>query len=185
MPFKKLGLDSQRAKKLASKLHVHFVNYTARIVCTKRALFNTSINPHQEAVLDQACNLLISMIFFPEEELYGTRYQSGSFPINVGSGLPPAQEAGEFFWRKARPISGLNPPDPPPTPQNPLPVPPPRQKGTNLLHFKFCIHLHTHQDLELKYCRVMGQNWDTDAHAHMTYQAPITGLHSPTLLPFL
>ena len=31
----------------------------------------------------------------------------------------------------------------------------------------------------------MGQNWDTGAHAHVTYQAPITGLHSPTLLPFL
>ena len=30
-----------------------------------------------------------------------------------------------------------------------------------------------------------GKNWDTDAHAHVTYQAPITGLHSPTLLPFL
>ena len=30
-----------------------------------------------------------------------------------------------------------------------------------------------------------GKNWDTDAHAHMTYQAPTTGLHSPTLLPFL
>ena len=24
-----------------------------------------------------------------------------------------------------------------------------------------------------------------DTHAHMTYQAPTTGLHSPTLLPFL
>ena len=30
-----------------------------------------------------------------------------------------------------------------------------------------------------------GENWDTDAHAHVTYQAPITGLHNPTLLPFL
>jgi len=28
-----------------------------------------------------------------------------------------------------------------------------------------------------------GKNWDMDAHEHMTYQAPITGLH--TLLPFL
>jgi hypothetical protein len=33
---------------------------------------------------------------------------------------------------------------------------------------------------------VCGKNRDTnDAHAHVTYQAPITGLHSPTLLPFL
>ena len=29
-PFKKLGLDSQRAKKLASKLHVHSVNFAAK-----------------------------------------------------------------------------------------------------------------------------------------------------------
>ena len=30
-----------------------------------------------------------------------------------------------------------------------------------------------------------GKNWDADAHALMTYQAPTTGLHSPTLLPLL
>ena len=59
------------------------------------------------------------------------------------------------------------------------------KKGTNLLLFQTGIHLHTHQDLKLKRCRVMGENWDTDAHAHVTYQAPITGLHNPTLLPFL
>ena len=29
-----------------------------------------------------------------------------------------------------------------------------------------------------------GKNWDTDAHAHMTYQPPTTGLHSSTLLSF-
>jgi len=28
-PFKKLGLDSQKVKKLASKLHVHSVNFAA------------------------------------------------------------------------------------------------------------------------------------------------------------
>jgi len=31
----------------------------------------------------------------------------------------------------------------------------------------------------------MDKNWDTDARAHVTYQAPITGLHSPTSPPFL
>jgi len=31
-PFKELGLDSQRVKKLASKLHVHSVNFTAELV---------------------------------------------------------------------------------------------------------------------------------------------------------
>ena len=31
------------------------------------------------------------------------------------------------------------------------------EKGTILLLFKFCIHLHTYQDMQLKWCRVMGQ----------------------------
>ena len=30
-PFKELGLDSQRVKKLASKLHVHSVNFAAHL----------------------------------------------------------------------------------------------------------------------------------------------------------
>jgi transcriptional regulator of met regulon len=37
-PFKELGLDSQRVKKLASKLPVHFVNFAANLVHTRRAL---------------------------------------------------------------------------------------------------------------------------------------------------
>jgi hypothetical protein len=55
-PFKELGLDSQRVKKLASKLHVHSVNFAAKFVHTKRALFSTVINSHQEPVSGQACN---------------------------------------------------------------------------------------------------------------------------------
>ena len=55
-PFKELGLDSQRVKKLASKLHVHSVNFTAKLVHTKRALSSTIINSHQEPVSGQACN---------------------------------------------------------------------------------------------------------------------------------
>ena len=55
-PFKELGLDSQRVKKLASKLHVHSVNYAAKLVHTRRALSGTIINPHQEPVSGQACN---------------------------------------------------------------------------------------------------------------------------------
>jgi hypothetical protein len=35
-PFKELGLDSQRVKKLASKLHVHSVDFTAKLVHTRR-----------------------------------------------------------------------------------------------------------------------------------------------------
>jgi hypothetical protein len=58
-PFKKLGLDYQRVKKLASKLHVHSVNFAAKFVHTRRALSGTVINySHQEPVSGQACNPL-------------------------------------------------------------------------------------------------------------------------------
>jgi hypothetical protein len=45
-PFKELDLKSQRAKKLASKLHVHSVNFAAKLVHTRRALSSTVINSH-------------------------------------------------------------------------------------------------------------------------------------------
>ena len=55
-PFKELGLDSQKVKKHASKLHVHSVNYAAKLVHTRRALSSTVINSHQEPVsAGQAC----------------------------------------------------------------------------------------------------------------------------------
>jgi hypothetical protein len=55
-PFKELGLDFLRVKKLASKLHFHFVNYAAKLVHTRRALSSTIINCHQEPLSIQACN---------------------------------------------------------------------------------------------------------------------------------
>ena len=55
-PFKELGLDSQRVKKLASKLHVHSVHFAAKLVHTRRALSSTVINSHQEPVSGQARN---------------------------------------------------------------------------------------------------------------------------------
>ena len=57
-PFKELGLESQRVKKLASKLHVHSVNFAAKLVHTRRALSSTVINSHQKLVSGQACNSL-------------------------------------------------------------------------------------------------------------------------------
>jgi len=57
-PFKELGLDSQRVKKLASKLHVHSVNFAAKLVHTRRALSSSITNYHQEPVSGQACNPL-------------------------------------------------------------------------------------------------------------------------------
>jgi len=57
-PFKELGLDSQRVTKLASELHVHSVNFAAKLVHTRRALSSTVIDSHQEPVSGQACNLL-------------------------------------------------------------------------------------------------------------------------------
>ena len=56
--FKELGLDSQRVKKLASKLHVHSVNFAAKLVHTRRALSSTIINSYPEPVSGQACNPL-------------------------------------------------------------------------------------------------------------------------------
>ena len=58
-PFKELGLDSRRVKKLASKLHVHSVNYAAKLVhTTRRALSSSVIRTHQEPFSGQACNPL-------------------------------------------------------------------------------------------------------------------------------
>jgi len=49
-------VSNWRIKKLASKLHVHSVNFAARLVHTRRALSSTVINSHQEPVSGQACN---------------------------------------------------------------------------------------------------------------------------------
>ena len=79
-PFKELGLDFLRVKKLASKLHFHFVNYAAKLVHTRRALSSTIINCHQEPLSIQACNPpawspLILFLFVLVEESYGTLFQ--------------------------------------------------------------------------------------------------------------
>jgi hypothetical protein len=50
-PYKDLGLDSQKVKEFATKLHVHSVNYAAKLVHTRRALSGAIINSHQETVL--------------------------------------------------------------------------------------------------------------------------------------
>jgi len=55
-PFKELGLYFLRVRKLASKLHVHSVNFAAKLVHTRRALSSTIIHSHQEPVSGQACN---------------------------------------------------------------------------------------------------------------------------------
>ena len=44
-----------------------------------------------------------------------------------------------------------------PPPKPPFPWLHPDEKGNNLLLFQIGIHLHIHQDLKLKCCRVMGQ----------------------------
>ena len=65
-PFKELGLDSQRNKKLAFKLHasVHSVNFAAKLVHTRRAHSSININSHQEPVSGQACNPPDHHLFF-------------------------------------------------------------------------------------------------------------------------
>jgi hypothetical protein len=55
-PFEELDLDAQRVQKLASKLHVHSVNYAAKLVHTRRALSRNILNSHQDLVSGQAYN---------------------------------------------------------------------------------------------------------------------------------
>jgi hypothetical protein len=80
-------------KKLASKLHVHSVNYAAKLIHTRRALSSTIINSHPpgdsfRSSLQSSWSPFDFPFLFAVEELYGTRYQSGSFfLINVGSGF--------------------------------------------------------------------------------------------------
>ena len=90
-----------------------------------------------------------------------------------------------IFYLKAHIFLGWTPLRVHPPPRPSFQCPHPDKKGTNLLLFRFCIHLHTRQNLKLICRRVRGNNWDMDAHAHMTYQAPTLNLHSPTLLWFL
>ena len=54
-PFKEWVLIL-RVKKRASKLHVHSVNFAAKLVHTRRALCSTVINSHQESVSGHACS---------------------------------------------------------------------------------------------------------------------------------
>ena len=88
-PYHELGLDSQRVNKIASKLHIHSVNYAAKLVHNRRAHSSTTvINSHQERVPGQACNPPDPHLFSCSlvEEFYSMRYQSGSFSsISVGS----------------------------------------------------------------------------------------------------
>jgi hypothetical protein len=65
---------------------------------------------------------------------------------------------GVFFWGEGMYTFWGGPPCPPPfPPKPPFRCPHPDKKGTNLLQAQIGIHLHTHQDLNLKCCRVIGQ----------------------------
>jgi len=59
-----VALGSLRVKKLASKLHVHSVNYAAELVHTRRDLSSSIINSHQETVSGQACKATQSPLIF-------------------------------------------------------------------------------------------------------------------------
>ena len=65
-PFKELGLDSQRVKNLASKLHVHSVNFAAKLVHTRRALSSTILTLTRTRFQAKPATLLIPIDFsFP------------------------------------------------------------------------------------------------------------------------
>jgi len=88
-PFQELGLDSQRIKKLASKLHVHSVNYAAQLVLTRRAFSSPIISSHQETVSGQPSGTSL-IFFFPwwgRITVPDTKQRGSFFLINVGSGF--------------------------------------------------------------------------------------------------
>ena len=71
---------------------------------------------------------------------------------------------------------------PPPKPS--FQCPHQTKKGTILLLYEFCIHLHTYQDLKLQCRRVTGQKLRYGRpcpHDLPAYQAPITGLHNSVI----
>jgi hypothetical protein len=65
-PCKELGFDSQRVKKLASKLHPHFVNSAAKLVHARRALSSSVFNSIRSRLQAKPATLLIPIDFsFP------------------------------------------------------------------------------------------------------------------------
>jgi len=82
-PFKELCLDSQRVKKLASKLHVHSVNFALNLSIPDvpfPVLLSTLIRSRFQAKPATLLILIDFSFLFAVEELYGTRYQSAPFP---------------------------------------------------------------------------------------------------------
>ena len=73
-----------------------------------------------------------------------------------------------------------------PPPPNPPSINPTQTKRVPICFFyeqtSICILINI---WNWSVAELRGKNWDMDAHEHVTYQAPITGLHSPTLLPIL
>ena len=109
-PFKELGLDSQRVKKLASKLHVNSVNFAAKLVHTRCALSSTVINSHQEPVSGQACNppdphwfflsfpqwtMCVSPPFF---RVFGVSFHPPGFLLRLLSCAPSTLYSTWFFF---------------------------------------------------------------------------------------
>ena len=70
---------------------------------------------------------------------------------------PESGGARKLFLDRTYDFWGWTPLTHPP-PKHPFRCPRPDKKGTSLLLFQISIYLHTHQDLKLKCCRVMGQN---------------------------
>jgi len=81
---------------------VYSVNFAAKLVHTRRAFSSTVIDSHQETVSGQACDPPDPhgyFIFPLVEEIYGTRYQGGSFSvINVGSDFHCLRRYSFLFW---------------------------------------------------------------------------------------
>ena len=92
--------------------------------------------------------------------------------------LPP----GTFFWRHFTFCGvhpwGISPPNPPSSA-------PTQTKRVPICSFLNSASIYILvKDWNQSVAEIWFENWDTDANAYMIHQAPITGLHSPKLLPF-
>ena len=135
------------------------------------------LQPRAQKFWRIACNLLTFPVL-----------PTPPFTCTLPKNAQHIQEAVYCFWtgtqRQAQFLGWTplthHPPPPPPS------VAPTQTKRVPICSFikqaSICILIKT---WNWSVAELWGKNWDTDAHAHMTYQAPITGLHSPTLLPFL
>jgi hypothetical protein len=108
-PFKQLNLNSQRVKKLASKLHVHSVNFAAELARNRRALSSTVINSHHLLfliILNSAT--LNTFLLAPSSAGRGNRTISGKQRIGFGAAAGAQQLYSSITQARSGTATPLN-----------------------------------------------------------------------------